>query len=749
MLPHERAKVMAGMSDEALFQAANDAWWFTARPEQLAPPGDWDRWLLLAGRGFGKSKSVYEWLVERIIRYPMDRSGSPTEHLVVAPSIADCQNISITGPSGLLKILRREGVAHHYVKSPRPLILIGEQETKIHFVGADKGDIGRGYNLFSVVMDELCIAAGQTVVTFRGDVPIEQVAVGDMVMTSTGWAAVVRSERTGVQVPVVRVITDFGETVMTGSHPVRVGDKWVRADRLRPGDTVTVWTTQSIETPSPLLSQLSSCGTERPGITTSAPGTTTTGTGRCCTVPSGPVSMDRFQTGTRSTTSIAGGTTTDSKTWKSSPSVITGHSPNTSGTTRSECHELSQSLQVADSGECGQNDSRCCACASSADTSTALSPCGPRPAQTSADERRLGGMRQTFVLRVEKVDQPADVYDLETAGAPEFFAGSGGLLVHNCKFQYAYEIWYGGLLPALRADVDGDHPRTVIATTPKPMPLIMEWVKEHRQGDPSIALTRGSTFDNADNLSLAALNQLKKRYEGTNLGQQELEGILLESLDGPLFSWIHIENNRVEPPIFIGSEHKTVGIDPCLTGGDDGDLMGVVVVFRAADDDMYVVADESEKLSGGAAARHIWKVFARHEADDIVIEDNLAKQWLRKVMEDTYYEMVKEGIFPEYTTPPIKTVHSQHGKKLRAEPVSLRYEQGRVHHVGKFQELEDEMLTFDPLSSKASPDRLDALVHACRHLMGGEGQSVRIFSPVHVPVGPSAPLWTPGQGGIW
>lgn len=358
-------------------------------------------------------------------------------------------------------------------------------------------------------------------------------------------------------------------------------------------------------------------------------------------------------------------------------------------------------------------------------------------------------MRQTCVLRVERVDQPADVYDLETAGAPEFFAGSGGLLVHNCKFQYAYEIWYGGLLPALRADVDGDHPRTVVATTPKPMPLIMEWVKEHRQGSDHIALTRGSTFDNADNLSLAALNQLKKRYEGTNLGQQELEGILLESLDGPLFSWVHIENNRVEPPVFYGSEHKTVGIDPCLTGGEDGDLMGVVVAFRSATDDIYVEADESVKLTGGEAARHIWRVFARYEADDLVIEDNLAKQWLRKVMEDTYAEMVKEGYFPEFTTAPIKTVHSNHGKKLRAEPVSLRYEQGRVHHIGKFQELEDEMLTFDPLSSKASPDRLDALVHACRHLMGGEGHQVRIFNPLRTPVPGGGQLWHPGMSNIW
>lgn len=473
MSPHERAEVMSHMSDEALVQAANDAWWFTARPEQLAPPGDWNLWLLLAGRGFGKSKSIYEWLIDRIVRYPVDRSGSPTEHLVVAPSIADCQNISITGPSGILKILRREGIAHHYVKSPRPLILIGEQESKIHFVGADKGDIGRGYNLFTVAMDELC------------------------------------------------------------------------------------------------------------------------------------------------------------------------------------------------------------------------------------------------------------------------------------KFQYSYDIWYGGLLPALRADVDGDHPRTVVATTPKPMQLIMEWIKEYRAGNSSIALTSGSTFDNADNLSLAALEQLKKRYEGTNLGQQELFGVLLESLDGPLFSWVHIDNNRVEPPIFIGSEHKTVGIDPCLTGGEDGDLMGVVVAFRSSTDDIYVEADESIKLTGGEAARHIWRTFARFEADDIVIEDNLAKQWLRKVMEDTYDEMVKEGYFPEFTTAPIKTVHSNHGKKLRAEPVSLRYEQGRVHHIGKFQELEDEMLTFDPLSSKASPDRLDALVHACRHLMGGEGHQVRIFNPLNVPMPGGGQLWTPGMGSIW
>jgi phage terminase large subunit-like protein len=149
---------------------------------------------------------------------------------------------------------------------------------------------------------------------------------------------------------------------------------------------------------------------------------------------------------------------------------------------------------------------------------------------------------------------------------------------------------------------------------------------------------------------------------------------------------------------------------------------------------MYVHEDASVRLSGGEAARHAWTVFARYNADTLVVEDNLGKQWLVKVLTDTYKEMIEEGFFPKHTTPPIKTVHSNHGKKLRAEPVALRYEQRRVHHLSRFELLEDEMVAWDPTSSKESPDRLDALVHACRHLMAGERRSVRFFSPQRIQV---------------
>jgi phage terminase large subunit-like protein len=98
--------------------------------------------------------------------------------------------------------------------------------------------------------------------------------------------------------------------------------------------------------------------------------------------------------------------------------------------------------------------------------------------------------------------------------------------------------------------------------------------------------------------------------------------------------------------------------------------------------------------------------------------------------------MAAEGEFPAFSTPPIKEAHAQQGKKTRAEPVANRYEQGRVHHVGVFEKLEEEMVGWDPVSAKVSPDRMDALVWACTHLMGGEKHVARILSPVNRQLSP-------------
>jgi len=298
-----------------------------------------------------------------------------------------------------------------------------------------------------------------------------------------------------------------------------------------------------------------------------------------------------------------------------------------------------------------------------------------------------------------------------------------------CKWLEAADIvWKEGVRPALRADVPGDKPRAFVTTTPKPIRLLHEWLAKT---DGSISWARGSTFDNSDNLSDDFLREVQEMYGDSALGRQELYGEMIDALEGALFSWASINNHRVS----IGPEsvaHRTVGIDPGLTGAEDGDEMGVVVAIRDVNDHIYVVADETTKAAGRDAALHAWRVFERYGSDTLVYESNLGKAWMHEVFTDAFKELQRAGVFPaEVQVPPLVPVFSNQGKKLRAEPVAMRYSQGRVHHIGTFDLLERQMLMFDPISPKASPDRLDALVHACRHLINGEKRRSRIISPAH------------------
>ena len=296
------------------------------------------------------------------------------------------------------------------------------------------------------------------------------------------------------------------------------------------------------------------------------------------------------------------------------------------------------------------------------------------------------------------------------------------------KWAAPEDTWREGIRPALRADIVGDKPRALVTTTPKPIMLLKTWVSD--PGKWKVHITRSSTFDNLMNLSEDAVRELREMYEGTNLGRQELYGELLDDITGALFSFSVIAANRREiGPVHVA--HRTVGVDPGLTGDEDGDEMGVIVASRDHEDHCYVLADETTKLAGRDAALHAWHVYSRYNCDTLVYESNLGKAWMHQVFTDAFRELQKAGIFPsEVINPPLVPVFSNQGKKLRAEPVAMRYSQGRVHHIGEFEKLETQMLTFDPLSSKASPDRLDALVHAIRHLMDGERKRSRILSPL-------------------
>lgn len=303
------------------------------------------------------------------------------------------------------------------------------------------------------------------------------------------------------------------------------------------------------------------------------------------------------------------------------------------------------------------------------------------------------------------------------------YNAAGAWLDEVAKWKFPKESWDEGLMPSLRADLIGDQPRAFVTTTPKPVKLIQDWLK---RTDSSVHLMRGSTFDNAQNLSAAVLRELRNRYEGTLIGRQELYGEMIEAFEGALFSRLDLENFRVEdtPDDIVNT---VVGVDPSLTGEDDE--MGVVVVSNTADRDMWVRADRSIMAVGRAAALHAWRVVADFGADMLVYESNLGKRWMATVFEDAYRESIDLGLFPRGTRPPMKAIDAKTGKRTRAEPVAMRSEQGKLHMVGRLNELEDQLVTFTSWGSHESPDRLDAMVHACRFLMAGERKASVVTSP--------------------
>lgn len=303
------------------------------------------------------------------------------------------------------------------------------------------------------------------------------------------------------------------------------------------------------------------------------------------------------------------------------------------------------------------------------------------------------------------------------------YNAAGAWLDELAKWKMPKRSWYEGIMPSLRADLVGDHPRAFVTTTPKPIDLIQEWLQRK---DGTIHMIYGSTFDNRANLSQLVIEELLKRYEGTAIGRQELYGELIEAPDGALFKRLEIEDNRVDdtPDDIIAT---VVGVDPSLTGEDDE--MGIVVVARSRQNHLYVLADRSVLAVGRDAALQAWRIVAEFGADKLVCEVNLGKRWMQQVFHDAYYELVGLGVFPSNTKPPIVGIDTKIGKRTRAEPVAMRNEQGRLHHVGHFPDLENQMVTFVGWGYSDSPDRLDALVHACRFLMDGEKKQARITSP--------------------
>ena len=265
------------------------------------------------------------------------------------------------------------------------------------------------------------------------------------------------------------------------------------------------------------------------------------------------------------------------------------------------------------------------------------------------------------------------------------------------SWEYPSQTW-DNLTFALRL---GRRPRSVVTTTPKSIELLKTLTNR-----PGVQVTRGTTFDNKDNLAPAFFNGIIEQYDGTRIGQQEIYAETIDEDEDAIWKREWIEKARLSayPPI----ARIVVSIDPAMSTKPNSSETGIVVVGA----DMhrkhaYVLADESGKLTPNSWALRAAHLFDKFNATRIIAEDNAGGNMVQSTLKNAVER-----------TLPYKGIKARRGKYIRAEPVAALYEQGRVHHVGRFPQLEDQMCTWTPdLGPSNSPDRVDALVHAITELV--------------------------------
>lgn len=298
-----------------------------------------------------------------------------------------------------------------------------------------------------------------------------------------------------------------------------------------------------------------------------------------------------------------------------------------------------------------------------------------------------------------------------------------------CAWQYDEETWDMMSFGLRLRPSDGTPPRAIVTTTPKPRPLIRK-IRDL----PSTVVSSGSTFLNSENLSADYLESLRERYEGTDLGRQEIYGEILDDAEGALWSREMINAGRVDghPDNVL---RRVVAVDPAITSSETSDETGIIVAHtsisrRDRTAHYYVTRDLSTRGTPLDWARAAVAAYRASDADVIVAEANQGG------------DMVRSTIRQVDPHVPIRLVRASKGKIARAEPIALLYEQGRVHHVGTMIELEDQLVYYTGRAKDKSPDRMDALVWAISDLMsssavprghvpwgGGERKSVTDLRP--------------------
>lgn len=278
---------------------------------------------------------------------------------------------------------------------------------------------------------------------------------------------------------------------------------------------------------------------------------------------------------------------------------------------------------------------------------------------------------------------------------PQHGAGWLDEPAHWPNVEYVWDMYSYGLRK-------GKAPRTAITTTPTPIKWLTDLIEE--EGSRIVSV---STYANARNLAPKFIERMRKRYEGTRQGRQELHGEILADVEGALWNEDLINDTRVpRAPELV---RIVVGVDPAGTSNKRSDLTGIVVVGLGTNEDIYILGEYSGRYTPHEWAVIVRDVYYRWSADAIVAEKNYGGEMVRTVLKTELGDFAR-----------VIDVTSRQGKFIRAEPVFSLFEQRRAHIVGTLADLETELITWVPGKGK-SPDRLDAMVHAAHELRGNEG----------------------------
>ena len=297
------------------------------------------------------------------------------------------------------------------------------------------------------------------------------------------------------------------------------------------------------------------------------------------------------------------------------------------------------------------------------------------------------------------VAQVFSASDPESLRGPQFDCAWSDELAKWTKPQEAWDMLQFGLRL-------GDRPRQVVTTTPRANMTLKEIIE-----DAATVVTSAPTDANRMHLARSFLQTVARKYAGTSMGRQELDGEMLMDAEGALWTWATLEAAR--RPRSVEADRIVVAVDPPVTSGTSSDECGIIVAGAARQgppQDWNALVIEDASVQG--ASPQVWAeravaAFHRHKADRLVAEVNQGGEMVATIV---------KSIDPMI---PFRAVRATRSKVVRAEPVAALYEQGRVSHGGSFPELEAQMaaMTGRGYAGKGSPDRVDALVWAITDLM--------------------------------